>query len=129
MPKQVTNLAQLKCSQGLAPGVLMVLPANHVMSGFQPAANIMDHKPMVNIMPFGMCKSRANPVVASATAAAMGTLTPMPCIPNTQTPWTKGASTVLLGMFPSVDDKCMLMCAWAGQIEVVSPGQGTHQIP
>lgn len=129
MPKQVVNLAQTKCSQGSTPSVLIVLPTNRVMSGFQPAANIMDHKPMVNVMPFGMCKSMANPMVAGATAAAQGVLTPMPCIPNTPAPWTPGASDVMLGFMPSLDDSCKLMCMWAGQIEVISPGQVTHQIP
>ena len=41
MPIQVVNTAQLMCSQGLAPSVLMVLPLNRVLSGNQPAANIM----------------------------------------------------------------------------------------
>ena len=39
-----------------------------------PAANIMDHVPMVNIMPFGMCITPSNPAVAAATAAALGVL-------------------------------------------------------
>ena len=129
MPMQVVNTAQLMCSMGLAPSVLVVLPLNRVMSGNQPAANIMDHKPMVNILPFGMCRSPANPVVAAATAAAMGVLTPMPCIPATPAPWMPGAVTVLLGNAPSLDNTCKLMCMWAGVIQVVSPGQVTHLIP
>ena len=58
-----------------------------------PDANIMDHIPMsADIMPFGMCISPSNPTVASATAAAMGVLTPMPCIPNTPAPWFSSAA-------------------------------------
>jgi hypothetical protein len=129
MPLQVVNTAQLSCSMGLAPSTLVVLPVNRVMSGNQPAANIMDHKPMVNILPFGMCRSLANPTVASATAAALGALTPMPCIPNTPAPWTPGAPTVLLGNMPSLDNTCKLTCLWAGMISVTNPGQTTHIIP
>ena len=52
--------ASLQCSFGTAPSTLMVLPANRVL-GPTPVANIMDNKPMVNILPFGMCNSVANP--------------------------------------------------------------------
>lgn len=129
MPMQVVNSAQLMCSQGMAPSALVVLPINRVMSGNQPAANIMDHKPMINIMPFGMCRSLANPTVAAATSAASGVLTPMPCIPATATPWTPGAATVLVGNMPALDNTCKLMCMWAGVIQVIAPGQVTHAIP
>ena len=129
MPMQVVNGAQLMCSQGMAPSALVVLPMNRVMSSNQPAANIMDNKPMLNILPFGMCMSPANPTVAAATAAALGVLTPMPCIPATTAPWAPGAPTVLLANMPSLDNTCKLMCMWAGVIQVVSPGQMTHIIP
>ena len=129
MPVQVVNSAQLMCTFGLAPSALVVLPLNRVLSGNQPAANIMDHKPMVNIMPFGACTSLANPTVAAATSAALGVLTPMPCIPATATPWVPGAVTVLLANQPSLDNTCKLMCNWAGVISVVMPGQMTHMIP
>lgn len=129
MPIQVVNTAQLMCSMGATPSALVVLPLNRVMSGNQPAANIMDHKPMLNIMPFGVCRSPANPTVAAATSAALGVLTPMPCIPATSSPWVPGAPTVLVGNQPAVDNTCKLMCNWAGVIQVVSPGQTTHMIP
>ena len=129
MAMQVCNTAQLMCSFGVAPSVLTVLPVNQVMSGNQPAANIMDHIPMVNIMPFGMCTSPSNPAVAAATAAALGVLTPQPCMPNTATPWVPGVPTVLIGNQPAVDNTCKLMCMWAGVIQVVMPGQMTHMVP
>lgn len=121
--------ATLTCSFGMAPSQLVVPPTNQTMTGNMPAANIMDHVPMMNIMPFGMCTSIANPTVASATAAAMGVLTPMPCIPVTSSPWIPGAPTVLLGNQPALDNNCKLMCNWAGVISVTSPGQTTEQIP
>lgn len=129
MPNQVCHGALLKCSFGLVPSNLVVLPVNRVMTSSVPAANIMDHVPMVNILPFGMCTSLANPAVASATAAALGVLTPMPCVPNTPAPWVPGVPNVLIGSQPALDNNCKLNCVWAGLIEVLQPGQLTHQIP
>lgn len=129
MPEQVCMGAMLKCSFGMAPSSLVVLPVNKVMTSYVPAANIMDHKPMVNIMPFGACQSMANPQVAAATAAAMGVLTPMPCIPMTSSPWVPGAPTVMLANQPALDTPSKLMCNWGGVIEITQAGQTTHQIP
>ncbi len=121
--------AMLQCSFGAAPSTLVVLPANKVITSNMPAANIMDNKPMVNILPFGVCSSLANPMVAAATAAALGVLTPMPCIPVTPAPWVPGAPTVLLGNMPSLQNSSKLMCMWAGVIQVLVPGQFTEMIP
>jgi hypothetical protein len=129
MPLQVCMGAMMQCSFGMAPSSLVVLPTNRVMTNMVPDANIMDHIPMVNIMPFGMCMSPANPTVAAATAAALGVLTPMPCIPATPAPWVAGAPTVLLGNFPSLDNVSQLMCMWAGVITFVDAGEATVQIP
>jgi Domain of unknown function (DUF4280) len=129
MPLQVCMGAMMQCSFGVAPSSLVVLPTNRVMTNMVPDANIMDHIPMVNIMPFGMCMSIANPTVAAATAAALGVLTPMPCIPATPAPWVAGAPTVLLGNFPSLDNVSQLMCMWAGVITFVDAGEATVQIP
>ena len=129
MPMQVCHGATLMCTFGMAPSNLVVLPINQTMTSNVPAANIMDHVPMMNIMPFGMCTSLANPTVASATAAALGVLTPMPCIPLTTSPWVPGVPTVMIGNKPAVDNTCKLMCQWAGVISVTVPGQMTHMIP
>jgi len=129
MPMHVCSGATLMCSFGTGPSQLNVLPANQMLTGNMPAANILDNKPMVNIMPFMMCTSIANPAVASATAAAMGVLTPMPCIPNTAAPWLPGAMTVILGNQPALDDCSKLMCNYGGVIQVAVPGQFTEQIP
>lgn len=129
MPTQVVSGATLLCSFGVAPSTLNVLPANQTMSGYMPAANIKDNVPMVNIMPFGMCTSLANPTVASATAAALGVLTPMPCMPNTPAPWAPGAPMVLIGNMPALNSTSKLMCIWGGVIQIIVPGQFTEQIP
>jgi hypothetical protein len=121
--------AQMMCTMGMAPSNLVVLPLNMTFTDQQPDANIMDHIPIVNIPPFGMCISPANPMVAAATAAALGVLTPMPCIPVTPSPWVTGVPTVLLGNQPTLDNTHMLMCNWAGVITFVTPGEFTVMVP
>lgn len=129
MPQHVCNGATMMCSFGVAPSQLTVLPINRVNTSNQPAATIMDHQPMVNISPFGMCVSLANPAVAAATSAAFGVLTPQPCMPVTISPWVPGATTVLLGNQPALDNTCTLNCMWGGVIQIVMPGQFTELIP
>lgn len=119
--------AILQCSFGAAPSTLNVLPMAKVMSAMA-LASIMDYVPMMNIMPFGMCSSLANPVVAAAAAAAMGVLTPMPCIPVIPAPWIPGSSTVLVGGKPALNNGCKLMCAYGGTITIQSPGTGNIQV-
>lgn len=121
--------ATLMCSFGVAPSSLVVLPKNTTMTSNMVAANIMDNIPMVNIMPFGMCSSLANPTVAAATTAASGVLTPMPCVPVTPAPWVPGSATVMLGNMPALTNNCKLMCTWGGVIQVTVPGQMTEMIP
>ena len=120
--------ALLQCSFGAAPSSLVVLPANGVLTG-TPAATIMDHAPIVNVPPFGACSSLANPTVAAATAAALGVLTPMPCVPVTPAPWVPGAPTVLIGNMPALNDQSKLMCAWGGVIQINFAGQATANVP
>ncbi|MBK9265472.1 MAG: DUF4280 domain-containing protein [Polyangiaceae bacterium] len=114
--------AMMQCSFGAAPSSLVVLPANRVLQSL-PIANIMDNKPFVNILPFAMCMSMANPAVASATAAAFGVLTPMPCTPMTAAPWVPGTPTVLVGNMPALDMNSKCMCSYGGVISILSPGQ------
>ncbi len=128
MGMQTCMGAVLQCTQGVAPSSLVPTPKT-VMTSNMVAANILDHVPMMNIMPFGMCRSPANPMVAAATAAALGVLTPMPCIPATPTPWVPGSPTVLLCGAPALNNSSKLICLWAGTISINMPGQATHQIP
>jgi len=128
MGQIVCGGATLQCSFGAAPGTLNVLPTNKTLTSM-PIANIMDNKPVVNITPFGMCQSLANPTVASATAAAMGALTPMPCMPVTAAPWVPGSPTVLVGNMPALNNSSKCMCNWGGVIQIVNPGQVTIQVP
>ena len=116
MAKYVNSGTRIKCSFGTTPGTLQVIGMVNI--GGTPMATIMDNKPMVNIMPCGMCRSLANPTVASATSAAMGVLTPMPCIPNTTAPWIPGKTDLLVGNKPALLDNCKLMCMWGGVIQI-----------
>ncbi len=120
--------ATLCCSFGAAPSTLNVLPNNKVVSSM-PIATIMDNVPIKNIMPFGMCSSMANPTVASATAAAMGVLTPMPCTPVIAAPWAPGSPTVLIGNVPALNHSCKLMCMWGGAITIANPAVTNIQVP
>ncbi|HSL57157.1 MAG TPA: DUF4280 domain-containing protein [Acidimicrobiales bacterium] len=126
---QVTTGAMMTCSFGVAPSALSVVPAKMVMAGGKPAATILDNVPVVNIPPFGMCTSLSNPTVASATAAALGVLTPMPCVPVTTAPWAPGSPTVLVGNTPTLNESSKCVCAWGGMISFSFPGQVTVMVP
>jgi hypothetical protein len=127
MPQLVTTGAMMMCSFGVAPAVLAVLPTNKT-NATTPAATIMDSIPMTNIPTFGMCMSIANPTVAAATAAALGVLTPMPCIPVTA-PWVPGSPTCLIGGMPALNSTSKCMCSWGGVIQITFPGQVTTNVP
>lgn len=113
--------ALLQCTFGMAPSTFMVPDPTRPLVQNKPMANISDIKPMVNIMPFGMCQSLANPTVASATAAAMGTLTPMPCVPVILAPWAPGGQE-MIAKLPALINTCKCVCAWGGVISVNMPG-------
>lgn len=125
----VCNGAMCACSFGMAPSALVVTPEKRVMLGGMPMATIMDFTPMKNIMPFGMCSSPANPQVAAATAAALGVLTPMPCLPVIPALWMPGSPTVLVGNMMALNHTSKLMCAYGGVIQITMPGTVNTQIP
>ena len=125
----VCHGTMLSCSCGMSPSTLSVNSTNKVLVSNRPVASIMDAVPMVNIQPFGMCQSLANPEVAAATAAASGVLTPMPCIPATISPWVQGSPTVILAGIPALNQTSCLMCAWGGRIQIMDPEQVAVLIP
>jgi hypothetical protein len=129
MSLHVVHNASLQCTFGTAPSPLAVLPQNRALCGGVNAANIGDHMPMVNVQPFALCTCPANPQVAAATAAALGVLTPQPCMPNTPAPWTTGSPTVLLSQLPLLNDSSMLTCIWGGVITITSAGQTGKKVP
>src|SRR5580658_6534251 len=131
MPKLVVHGAMLACSMGTTPSKLAVLPTNETYGGPTPAATIQDMKPVANIASFGMCTSPLNPMVAAATAAAAGVLTPQPCTPATSTPWTPGSTSVaIVGLAgpPMLSDVCQCVCQWNGQIQVQEAGEEVIEV-
>jgi len=125
----VTGGAMMLCTMGTAPSSMAVLPVKMVNAGPQPAATMMDNVPIMNIPPFAMCMSTANPQVASATSAAFGVLTPMPCTPNVPAPWVPGCPTVMIGNEPALNDSSQAICAFGGTISIVVPGQFQVMVP
>ncbi|MCU1658328.1 MAG: hypothetical protein JWO57_2984 [Pseudonocardiales bacterium] len=121
MGQSAVTGAVTTCSFGMAPSSLVALPTPRVMIEGRPAATIADSKPVVNILPFGMCTSLTNPTVAAATSAALGVLTPMPCVPVT-TPWIPAAPRTLIGGTPALVSGSTCMCAWGGVIQMTMAG-------
>ena len=119
------NTTMCCCSFGMTPAPLTAATASTVIASNQIAATIMD----LPKVPFGMCSSLANPTVASATAAALGVLTPMPCVPTVPAPWIPGCPTVLIGGYPALDNSCKAMCAFAGVISITMTPAVTVQVP
>jgi Domain of unknown function (DUF4280) len=128
MPQQVCTGAVMMCTFGAAPSTF-VATFRPVQTSMMVAGVITDMIPITNVPPFGVCTSLANPTVASATAAALGVLTPMPCVPVLPAPWKPGAPTVHITNIPALDNTCTINCAWGGVISFTFAGQATHQIP
>ena len=128
MSNPVVMGATLMCSFGMAPSSLVLIPTG-VNAEKKQMATIMDNKPFVNIVPFGPCSSLANPAVATATAAALGVLTPMPCTPVIPAPWVPGAPTVMIGKMPALTNTSKCFCAYGGVIQVSVAGAVTETLP
>lgn len=116
MPFILTGSSMLQCTFGAAPCALEVLPlpGKPQVEG-QTAAAITDITP-VNIPGFGMCSSMANPAVASATAAAQGVLTPMPCTPVVVAPWAPPSPNLTVAGLPAALATSRCACAFGGMI-------------
>lgn len=125
----VCHGATLQCSFGVAPSVLSVIPTSAVFANSMPMATIMDNKPILNIALFAMCTSPSNPQVAAATAAALGVLTPMPCMPVISVPWSPGSPTVQVANMPALSNNSRCLCNWGGMISIIQPAQTTVMIP
>lgn len=124
MGQIVVSDATLACSFGTVTSKLQVTSQTKCLSDGKPAATIKDMAANVNIPPFGMCTSMANPQVAAATAAALGVLTPQPCTLMAAGTWTVSKPGLMVSGIPCLCNDAGLMCTMgAGNIMVAMPGQ------
>lgn len=119
MPKMVVDGAKVRCSMGSIPSVLIVSDESPVASDDKPVATVNDHIPKRNLITFGMCRSQSNPQVASATTAALGALTPQPCIPMTTEAWSPGAPLAVSRDVNVLTDDSTCKCKWEGVIDIL----------
>lgn len=121
MPSTIVTGALAQCSFGIAPAALSFLPASRVLVEGRPVGTIADIAPGLNVPPFGMCTSLSNPQVAAATAAALGVLTPMPCVPVVAGPWKPGAPRTTIGGRPALTAGSTCNCAFGGIVSITFP--------
>lgn len=119
----VCSGATMRCTMGEKTAKLTVLPIRTVYLTGQPMANISDHVSMVNLAPFGKCRSLGYPATASATAAHHGVLTPMPCSHNTPMNWMPGKNDYLVKGQPALLKTSKCQCMWGGMISLTDDGQ------
>lgn len=127
MSNPAVMTAICKCSFGATPAPLSVTSQNTVIGSNFPMGTIMDMPKLP--MTFGMCRSLGNPSVASATSAANGVLTPMPCVPACTSPWAPGSATVIVGGKPALNKSSKCMCNYGGVISINSTPATTIKIP
>ena len=119
----ITSDAEMKCSFGDKTAKLTVYPDRTVFLTEKPMANISDHISLYNIAPFGKCHTTRYPSTGAATAANNGKLTPMPCIPGTDSKWEKGKNDYFIKGEPALLKSSYCRCKWGGIIRITDDGQ------
>ena len=100
--------AELKCPMGSSSSKLLIPISHRVKIKGKDQANILDFKPMLNILPFGTCKM---------------SYPPTPCIPMITAPWLNGKEDVLIEMAPALLNTSMCICGRGGVIQISNGGQ------
>lgn len=119
----VVNGAMTECTWGTM-GSRLILPVSHgVFIKGKAQLNIMDFIPFYNVLPFGMCKSMANPAVVAIIAATQGSTRQVPCTPIVLTPWLKGKEDNLVENQQALLCSSMNMCLFCGLITINDDGQ------
>lgn len=119
----VCSGATLKCTFGDRQSKLTVYPDRTVFLTDQPMANISDHTSLYNIAPFGKCHTTSFPPTGAATAAAHGKLTPMPCVPGTNSNWMNGKNDYIIKGDPALLKSSFCRCCYGGVITITDDGQ------
>ena len=128
MSNVVVSGACCKCTMGTSPSSIAMTSQMKIKAGEKPIAVITDNS-MACLGTFGMCTSMINPAVASATAAAMGVLTPQPCVPSVNAPWIPTKTKILIGGKPVLTNDSATVCTLGmGNISITNPGQGKVKI-
>lgn len=124
MGQVVVSGAALKCTFGTVVSSLHVTSQMKCLMDGKPVATIKDTAANVNIPPFGMCVSMANPQVAAATAAALGVLTPQPCSLMAAGTWLITKPGLMACGIPCLCSDSGLICGMgAGNITIAMAGQ------
>lgn len=119
----VCSGATMKCTFGDRKAKLTVYPDRTVFLTGQPMANISDHTSLYNIAPFGKCHTTSFPPTGAATAAAHGKLTPMPCVPGTNSNWMNGKNDYIIKGDPALLKSSFCRCCYGGVITITDDGQ------
>lgn len=120
--------ASVLCPFGTTPATLNVTSQSIVLAEGKPVATIQDTAPIVNITSCGMCSSLANPQVAAATAAALGVLTPQPCVPAVAGTWIPTQMKCIADGKPCLTNDANAICSYGGSLTIIDPGQKTSII-
>lgn len=120
----VVTGAMILCPFGTTPANLVVTSQSTVLAEGKPVATITDTS-VANIPTCGMCSSLANPQVAAATAAALGVLTPQPCVPAIAGTWTATQPKCIVSGKPCLTSEATAVCSYGGTMSIINAGQKT----
>lgn len=105
-----------RCSFGSCPSRIKI-PARKSQDAAHRVC-VADHIPMVNIMPFGMCSSPANPVAGKAEGAEPKKRTAAPCMPCPAAAWSPVDPENRVDGQPSLTPESTLPCRYGGVISI-----------
>ncbi len=106
--------AIIACNQGALPTPLNVIRP-FIKTQYTPCANVNDFVPMVNIVPFGICRSPMNPAFKPPIIP--------PCTPIITNPWSASNSSKKLSGCAILTSNATCKCQLGGTISILFAGQ------